>query len=185
MSEKKEPGGARREAATAGSAHDGTPVTPDPLERELVPYLNEGSPDGRIVVRDWAGGISQQRARAPSVRLGRRWVSLLWLLPIVVVGLVVAVAVAQQLRTYVWMQSFIREYPGTSSDYVPSVNSGFPWWLRWQHFFNLLFMMFIIRAGLQILADHPRLYLNSGSKPGRRCASMLLPVPGGPMKSRL
>ena len=181
MSEKKEPGGARREAATAGSAHDGTPVTPDPLERELVPYLNEGSPDGRIVVRDWAGGISQQRARAPSVRLGRRWVSLLWLLPIVVVGLVVAVAVAQQLRTYAWMQSFIREYPGTSSDYVPSVNSGFPWWLRWQHFFNLIFMLFIIRAGLQILADHPRLYFNSGSRPGTEWLRLRGPVPADRM----
>jgi hypothetical protein len=32
--------------------------------------------------------------------------------------------------------------------------------LRWQHFFNLFLMFLIIRAGIQILADHPRLYWN-------------------------
>jgi hypothetical protein len=26
-----------------------------------------------------------------------------------------------------------------------------------QHFFNLFFMIFIIRSGVQILSDHPRL----------------------------
>ena len=80
-------------------------------------------------------------------------------------GLLVAVALAQQLRQYDWMQSFIETYPGTSTTYAPPVTSGFPAWLRWQHLFNIIFMMFIIRAGLQILADHPRLYLNSGLPP--------------------
>ena len=27
-----------------------------------------------------------------------------------------------------------------------------------QHFFNLFLLIFIIRSGLQILSDHPRLY---------------------------
>jgi len=45
-----------------------------------------------------------------------------------------------------------------ASDDQPSVDSGFPWWLQLQHFLNVLFMMFIIRAGIQILADHPQLY---------------------------
>jgi DMSO/TMAO reductase YedYZ molybdopterin-dependent catalytic subunit/thiosulfate reductase cytochrome b subunit len=69
------------------------------------------------------------------------------------------------MTRYGWYQDFITRYPGTSMDYVDPVDSGFPWWLRWQHFLNLLFMMFMIRAGLQILADHPRLYVNIACKP--------------------
>ncbi|WP_111719209.1 molybdopterin-dependent oxidoreductase [Homoserinimonas sp. OAct 916] len=59
----------------------------------------------------------------------------------------------------------------------PAPYSGFPWWLRWQHFFNLFFMMFIIRAGVQILADHPRLYWNRHSTPGTEWFRFQKPVP--------
>lgn len=38
-------------------------------------------------------------------------------------------------------------------------------------------MMFIIRAGLQILADHPRLYLNAGSQAGHQWLRLRGPVP--------
>ena len=149
----------------------------DPIEDDLLRRVNQGALDGRIVIKDWAGGIPEERAKAPSLRLGRRWFNVLWLIPVVVVVGVVSVAVAQHLRTYSWMQAFIQEYPGTSSDYVPEVTDGFPWWLRWQHFFNLVFMMFIIRAGIQILADHPRLYVNAGSKPDTEWFRMRGPVP--------
>jgi len=43
---------------------------------------------------------------------------------------------------------------------------GFPGWLRWAHFFNFVFLMMLIRSGLSILMDHPRLYFNSGCTPG-------------------
>jgi sulfoxide reductase catalytic subunit YedY len=43
---------------------------------------------------------------------------------------------------------------------------GFPWWLRWAHFFNFVFLMMLVRSGLSILADHPRLYFNNGCTPG-------------------
>jgi sulfoxide reductase catalytic subunit YedY len=36
-----------------------------------------------------------------------------------------------------------------------------------QHFLNALFMIFIIRAGIQILADHARLYWTRHCTPGR------------------
>ena len=121
---------------------------PDPLEEELLPFVNQGAADGRIVTEAWAGGISQTPATVPSVRFRNRWVNVLWLLPIAALALLLGIAVAQQLRTYPWMQDFLVKYPGTSSDYVPEVNSGFPWWLRWQHFFNVIFMMFIISLGL-------------------------------------
>ena len=114
---------------------------------------------------DWAGGIPQTRAQLPSVRIGRRWFSSLWLVPLGIVGLVLSIAVVREMTRYGWYQNFIARYPGTSTDYVEPVTSGFPWWLRWQHFLNLLFMMFMIRAGLQILADHPRLYVNIACKP--------------------
>jgi methionine sulfoxide reductase catalytic subunit len=43
---------------------------------------------------------------------------------------------------------------------------GFPVWVRYCHFFNFLFVMMLIRSGLSILMDHPRLYFNDGCAPG-------------------
>src|SRR5664279_1476142 len=43
---------------------------------------------------------------------------------------------------------------------------GFPLWVRYCHFFNFLFLMMLIRSGLSILADHPRLYFNDDCTPG-------------------
>jgi thiosulfate reductase cytochrome b subunit len=37
---------------------------------------------------------------------------------------------------------------------------GFPAWLRVAHYLTFLFMILLIRSGLQILMDHPRLYWN-------------------------
>jgi len=44
--------------------------------------------------------------------------------------------------------------------------SDFPLWIRVTHYVNLLFMFLLMRAGLQILMAHPRLYWNSSCKPG-------------------
>jgi len=49
---------------------------------------------------------------------------------------------------------------------TPSGPHGFPFWIRWSHFFNLFFLFMLIRSGLSILMDHPRLYLNDHSTPG-------------------
>ena len=136
------------------------PGEPDPLEKSLT-----GRREGPITLDDWAGGLPQNRAQLPSVRIGRRWFSTLWLVPLGLIALVLSIAVVREMTRYGWYQDFITRYPGTSMDYVDPVDSGFPWWLRWQHFLNLLFMMFMIRAGLQILADHPRLYVNIACKP--------------------
>ena len=43
---------------------------------------------------------------------------------------------------------------------------GFPAWLRITHYVNLLFLVLLIRSGLQILMDHPRLYGNVHCTPG-------------------
>ncbi|MFN8425012.1 MAG: molybdopterin-dependent oxidoreductase [Anaerolineales bacterium] len=101
----------------------------------------------------------------PQVRIGKRWISIWWAIPIAFVAALFAVAIAQELRTIPAVQEFILRYPGDATPV--SVTSGFPWWLRAQHFFNAFFMMFIIRAGIQILADYPRLFLQRDCTPGK------------------
>ncbi|NGX59522.1 MAG: Protein-methionine-sulfoxide reductase catalytic subunit MsrP [Chlamydiae bacterium] len=41
----------------------------------------------------------------------------------------------------------------------------FPVWLSITHFINLMFITLLIRSGIQILADHPRLYMNQSCAP--------------------
>ena len=115
-------------------------------------------------------------ARIPEVRIGKRWVSTLWILPIGAAALIVGVAVAQHLRGIPTVAAFIDTYPGVGA-FQPPVYSGFPGWLRILHFLNLLFMAFIIRSGLQILAEHPRLQVDAGSTPGREWLRLRGPVP--------
>ena len=43
---------------------------------------------------------------------------------------------------------------------------GFPAWLRITHYVNLMFLTLLIRSGLQVLMDHPRLYGNVHCTPG-------------------
>jgi len=43
---------------------------------------------------------------------------------------------------------------------------GFPLWLRLTHYVNFLFLTLLIRSGIQILSDHPRLYWNKHCTPG-------------------
>lgn len=125
---------------------------------------------------DWAGHVPQTTGVTPRVRFGSRWVSILWAIPISVVLLLILIAVAKGLRDTAGVASFIRRYPGTMLTPRPT-SVGIPWWARWQHFFNLFFMMFIIRSGLQILADHPRLYFDRNSTPGRDWFRFQKPVP--------
>src|SRR5579875_1425350 len=49
---------------------------------------------------------------------------------------------------------------------APSGPHGFPVWVRWCHFFNMIFLFLLARSGLSILMDHPRLYWNDGCTPG-------------------
>ncbi len=143
---------------------------PEPLRAELT-----GAAD-RIDVEEWSKRIPPVMARIPEIRIGKRWVSSLWIVPIGIAVLIVGIAVAQHLRTYPVVQTFIETYPGAGA-FQPPVDTGFPGWLRIMHFLNLLFMLFIMRSGLQILADHPRLQLDAGSTPGREWLRLRGPVP--------
>jgi methionine sulfoxide reductase catalytic subunit len=47
---------------------------------------------------------------------------------------------------------------------------GFAAWVRITHYINLFFMVLLVRSGLQILMDHPRLYWNVHCTPGTEWA---------------
>ncbi len=145
------------------------PTAPDPLEAAL------SGADDRLLLSHW---LPPQEGIAPRVRIGRRWVNVLWGIPVGAAALVVLIAVAQSLRELPGVQAFIERYPGVAQA-APSVDSGFPWWLEIQHFLNMLFMLFIIRAGVQILADHPRLYWRRDCTPGTDWFRFQVPVPKG------
>lgn len=145
------------------------PRAHDPLSKKLTPA------DDRILLSHW---LPPQGGIVPRIRIGRRWINVLWVLPIVFVLLIAGVAVAQALRQLPCVQAFLIRYPRAPVS-VAGVNSGFPLWLRVQHLLNLFFMVFIIRAGIQILADHPRLYWKRDCTPGTDWFRFQKPVPTG------
>lgn len=144
-------------------------TTPEPLETALSPA------DDHLLADHW---MPPQAGIVPRVRIGRRWISVLWALPIGTGALMVLIAIAQALRELPEVKAFIGLHPGIAQT-APSVDSGFPWWLQLQHFLNMFFMLFIIRAGLQILADHPRLYWRRDCTPGTDWFRFQRPVPKG------
>jgi hypothetical protein len=165
MTSHYEIGHEKDDGEVARSATAADPLcSPDPLDAHLATSVHYGASD----------------AGTPEVRIGQRWFSILWLLPISFVGLLIGIAVAQQLRTYAAVQQFIQTSPGQGS-FQPPVYDGFPLWLRIMHFLNLFFILFIIRAGLQILADHPRLQFDAGSTPGKEWRRLRGPVPADRM----
>jgi len=130
----------------------------------------------------WAGSVPVAHGIAPRVRVGRtRWFNLLWLLPIGFVALLAGIATAKGLRGTSSVQHFIATYPGTITSPGAAADPGLPIWVGVQHFFNLLLLVFIIRSGLQILSDHPRLYWTRHSTPGRDWFRVQKPVPEDPL----
>ncbi|MEO9223938.1 MAG: molybdopterin-dependent oxidoreductase [Acidimicrobiales bacterium] len=164
------------------------PRSSDPREAAISPdrvrsFRYQLTPGEDVIDTDtWAGSVPQVGGIAPRIRVGRsRWFNLLWLLPIGLGLLIVAVAIAKGLRNDPAVERFIQRYPGTIPSSHPAQTTGFPAWARWQHFFNLFFMIFIIRAGIQILSDHPRLYWTRHSTPGKDWFRMQRPVPDDPL----
>jgi len=131
--------------------------------------------DDRVRLNEW---LPPQAGVIPRVRIGRHWINVLWSLPLIFVLLVIGVAAAQALRELPAVQAFLARYPGVPPSAV-AVTTGFPAWLRLLHFLNLFFMAFIIRAGVQILADHPRLYWKRDCTPGTEWFRFQKAVPTG------
>jgi sulfoxide reductase catalytic subunit YedY len=167
----------------AGPTPEDLPAAPSSVSPDIVHSYRWQLTPGEDVVdtATWAGAVPQRSGIAPRVRVGRsRWFNLLWLLPIGFVLLIIAVAVAKGLRGDPSMVRFIRQHPGTIEPRA-GASTGFPAWLRWQHFFNLLLLVFIIRSGVQILSDHPRLYWTRHSTPGKDWFRIQRPVPSDPL----
>ena len=83
--------------------------------------------------------------------------------------LVIIFALIIGLPGIAWLQYLLVGLPvDTSLAVVPLIiadASGFPIWLNLSHWVNFFFLVLIIRSGLSILADHPRLYWNNSCKP--------------------
>ncbi|HEX5450039.1 MAG TPA: molybdopterin-dependent oxidoreductase [Gaiellaceae bacterium] len=166
-----------------------TPTPEDlPAAPGITPEILENYRDrltrGEDVVdpATWAGSVPVAYGIAPRVRIGRdRWFNLLWLLPIGFVLFIVAVAAAKGLRGLPSVQRFIAEHPGTVVPAHAAHAAGFPVWAVAQHSFNAFLMVFIIRSGVQILSDHPRLYWTRHSTPGRDWFRIQKPVPPDPL----
>ena len=134
-----------------------------------------------VVDEHWAGGVPAQYGVAPRVRIGRsKWFNLLWLIPIGLLLLIIGIAVAKGLRGLPAVQEFMHRYPGTS-ELPGNAPVGFPAWVGWQHFLNLFFMIFILRSGVSIIADHPRFYWTRHSTPGKDWFRIQKPVPPDPL----
>jgi thiosulfate reductase cytochrome b subunit len=88
-------------------------------------------------------------ATSPTRPERSRWFKLVWILPLVVVGLALIVLAAMYVRGLPAVQSFMRTYPGQSA--LPAGTAvGFPAWLAWQHFLSAFFLLFMIRTGWQV-----------------------------------
>jgi methionine sulfoxide reductase catalytic subunit len=99
----------------------------------------------------------------PDDRQFRIWMrpSALWLLSAIVVTPIVAAWVQGALFGLTHIAANAAGIEGAASG-----PHGFPAWIRWSHFFNLLFVFMLMRSGLSILVDHPRLYWNDHCTPG-------------------
>ncbi len=174
---------ARRFPTSSGPGGEDSPgpapskVDPESL-RNFRARLSTG--DDAVDRATWAGSVPAQSGITPRVRVGRyKWFNLLWLLPIGFVLLIAGVALAKELRGLPSVQSFIGQYPGTVAP--PNGQVGIPAWVGWQHFFNLFLMTFIVRSGVQILTDHPRLYWTRHSTPGKEWFRFQNEVPDDPL----
>src|SRR5215470_613085 len=146
--------------------------THDPLAADLTPA------GARIQLDEWNRYIPPRLPIVPHIRIGKRWINVIWAVPIAAVALIIAIAVAQTLREIPAVEAFLQRYPGVPQAQPAVV--GFPGWLRAQHFLNMFFMYFIMRAvsrswpitrGFIGTATAPRERSGSGSRiPCRRTA---------------
>jgi hypothetical protein len=156
---QRRPSGQRGRSARNGATQ--RPTVEASYRREL------SSGEDTIDPSTWAGSMPVAYGIAPRVRVGRsRWFNLLWLLPTGFVLLIVAIATAKGLRNVGSVRQSIAEHPGTVASSTPHT-AALPIWVGVQHFFHLFLVIFIIRSGLQILTDHPRLYWTRHSTPRR------------------
>jgi methionine sulfoxide reductase catalytic subunit len=109
------------------------------------------------------------------MRIGRRFISIWWLLPgLVLLAAAMVVAFKLSLSTGL-LSGFVKAHPCDPKH--PRVPPGVSGWDIATHAANFFFMVLIVRAGWQILADHPRLYFKIHCTPDREWLRFRGPVP--------
>jgi sulfoxide reductase catalytic subunit YedY len=109
------------------------------------------------------------------VRLGDRFFSVWWLLGIMIVIAIVVVTAAKVYAASSAGAEFVAQHACISLS--PPVPEGMPAFVRWAHLLTFFFLVLIVRSGLQVLADHPRLYTRVHCTPGREWLRFRGPVP--------
>lgn len=109
------------------------------------------------------------------VRVGRRFFSVWWLLGIATLAGVILVLAAKILVSTRAGAGFLDRFPCIAGS--SSVPVGMPAFVRWTHLLSFFFLVSIVRSGLQVLADHPRLYTQVDCTPGREWLRFRGPVP--------
>ena len=103
-----------------------------------------------------------QAIHYPPDRRFRVWINPWFVFAFAVVALApVAIAWGQYLIAGLPTETFLSPI---NLENPPSPH-GFPAWLRLTHFVNFFFLLLLVRSGLSILMDHPRLYWNRDCTP--------------------
>jgi methionine sulfoxide reductase catalytic subunit len=109
------------------------------------------------------------------IRLGDRFFSVWWLLGIAIVMAIVLVSAAKIYSASSAGSEFTAQHACISlSSPVPA---GMPAFVRWAHLLTFFLLVIIVRSGLQVLADHPRLYTRVHCTPGKEWLRFRGPVP--------
>lgn len=87
----------------------------------------------------------------------------IWIRPSLLVAAAVLILLPVLLAWLQWLLIGLPYIPPDPKVYPNIVGQphGFPLWVRYCHFFNFVFLMMLIRSGISILYDHPRLYFNN------------------------
>jgi thiosulfate reductase cytochrome b subunit len=81
---------------------------------------------------------------------------------VVIAGLLVAASFAFNNSSL--GQSYMSRFPCVTPS--SNVQPGFTLFTRLAHYLNFIYLLFLIRSGIQIFTDHPRLYTNMHCTPG-------------------
>src|SRR5512146_2850020 len=105
--------------------------------------------------------VAHQAVHVPEDRRFR-----IWIRPSILIGIFVVVIAVFAAAWIEFAIAGLPEVPEVSQISNSTSPHGFPLWVRYCHFFNFFFVMMLIRSGLSILMDHPRLYFNDDCTPG-------------------
>lgn len=70
---------------------------------------------------------------------------------VIVLGAMMVMLV-RWLMSFEFLQSFLAAFPG-EYPLPEDTPAGFPAWMQWQHFFNMFFIVLVIRTGLQVRTE--------------------------------